>query len=353
MDSMPTVDPCLSQYPGSPERPGAAAVLAAALLGLVVAGCERTIPLQSAEYYVFGTRVEVQVRDTEETTAQRAFERLGRDFSRMHDEWHPWNPGALATINRELPDGGWVRATPDIIKLLEASQEMEERSGGRFNAGLGALVRLWGFHTSTYPITTPPPEDEAIGAIMARRPSARDVSIDGEQIRSSNRAVRLDFSGIAKGLAVSQACDRLSEFRITDAMVNAGGDVMVCGPTDQPWQVGIRDPSGGVIGAVEVSQPVALFTSGNYQRFGEWEGERYAHIIDPFSGRPVDSVMQATVIHSDPLVADAAATALVVAGDELWDSVAASMGVDQALVIDEEGTIRTTEAAAYLLDGGQ
>ena len=89
--------------------------------------------------------------------------------------------------------------------------------------------------------------------------------------------------------------------------------------------------------------PLAGFTSGNDYRYGEFDGERYAHLLDPFTGRPVDAVMQATVFDEDPLLADAGATALVVAGPEAWPRVAEAMGIEHAMVVEADGTIQWTD----------
>ena len=339
---MPTVAACSLRLPGR----GEAVFLAALVALLALAGCRMPAGDHAAEFFVFGTRVEVSVREASEDNANGAFRALNADFRRMHAEWHPWEPGALMELNRGLASGGWVRTTSDLVRLLEASQEMERASEGLFNAAIGELVSLWGFHTSDYPITEPPPDTGAIHAALAWRPTTLNIETDGTRVRTGDRGIRLDFSGIAKGLAVLNACQRLEEFRITDALINAGGDVLVCSHTDRPWRVAIRDPAGGVLTTVELTEPQAVFTSGNYQRFGEWEGERYAHILDPRTGRPVAGVLQATVIHPDPLTADAAATALVVAGPLAWQRIAAGMGIEQAIVVGADGRVETTEAVA-------
>ncbi len=310
----------------------------------LLASCQRGDVEQRAEFLVFGTQVQVVVRDLSEAQAEIAFARLGRDFQRMHHEWHPWDPGPLNALNQGLADGGWVRTTPDLVTLIEASQRMERGSDGLFNAAIGALVRRWGFHTSSYPITDLPPDDTEIQALLLRQPSTLDIQIDGQRVRSTNRAVHLDFSGIAKGLAAHQACERLAEYESVDAMIDLGGDVMICGPTAKPWRVALSDGRRGVLTTVEIAERMAIFTSGNYHRYGEWEGERYAHILDPATGYPVERIMQATVMDPDPVLADAAATALVVAGPHLWQSVARNMGAEHALIIDSDGNVQATEA---------
>ena len=122
-----------------------------------------------------------------------------------------------------------------------------------------------------------------------------------------------------------------------------------CGSGDHSWRVGIRDPDGGVLAGVTIGDG-AVFTSGNYHRYGEFDGTRYAHILDPRTGRPVDHVAQVTVIHADPVRADAAATALVVAGPEDWPAVARDMGIGQVLVVDAAGNLQATPQMADRLD---
>jgi len=90
-----------------------------------------------------------------------------------------------------------------------------------------------------------------------------------------------------------------------------------------------------------------VFTSGNDYRYGEFDGARYAHLLDPATARPVDEVMQATVVASDPLLADAAATALVVAGSERWRSVAARLGVARAVVVGADGKLGRIDNRAH------
>lgn len=311
---------------------------------LALAGCQRAPETHRAEFAVFGTRIEVLLRGVNRGQAEVAFGQLGRDFQRMHTEWHPWRAGALDELNRGLQSGGWVRTTPDLAALVKASREMERRSGGHFNAAIGALVRMWGFHTSNYPINDPPPDDAAIAAWLEHKPSTLQLLTEGHRVRDPDRTAHLDFSGIAKGYAAGLACERLAEYRISEALINLGGDVMSCGPAHPPWRVGLNDPAGGVLGSVLLAGAEAVFTSGNYHRYGEWDGQRYAHILDPDTGYPVDEIVQVTVIHPDPVLADAAATALVVAGPRAWRAPAAGLDLDQVLIIDADGIRQASDA---------
>ena len=59
----------------------------------------------------------------------------------------------------------------------------------------------------------------------------------------------------------------------------------------------------------------ALATSGNYRKFYEKDGVKYAHTINPFTGFPTQNrLLSVTVIHDNCMLADAYATAFMVMG---------------------------------------
>lgn len=328
------------------HRTRRAPALALPLL-LLLAACGAGSQIHRAEFFVFGTLVEVSVQGVSEATASEAFAALQQDFETMHRDWHAWEPGLLQDINEAFAAGLPARASPDIVAMVEASQRFERLSGGRFNPAIGALIELWGFHTSEFPVQGPPPSALSVDALARQRPSSTDIRIDGLTLSSQNTAVQLDFGGIAKGYAIDLACARLREFGIEDAIVNAGGDLRAIGDHgDRPWRIAVRDPRGGIVGSLETAQDEAVFTSGNYERYREDSEVRYPHILDPRTGWPVTALSSVTVVAGDALLADAAATALIVAGPEEWAETARSMGLEQVLVVDADGRAFLTPAMA-------
>ena len=261
----------------------------------------------------------------------------------MHRDWHAWEPGKLTLINKGFANGQTATANADIVAMIQASQRVEELTAGRFNPAIGALIRLWGFHTSDYPIMGPPPSQEQISAVLERKPSSLDIRIDGLELSTDNPSVQLDFGGIAKGYAVDLTVAHLRKLGINNAIVNAGGDLRAIGSHgDRPWRVAVRKPGGGSIGFVEVLGDEAIFTSGNYERFRQDQNERYPHILDPATGWPAKDIASVTVISNEGLLADAAATALVVAGLDGWPEVASALDLKQVAVVDLAGTVYLT-----------
>ena len=309
-------------------------------------GCAgKTEPVRG-QFLVFGTQVEVLIRSHDEALAEIALRELGDSFQQMHSDWHPWQPGALTRLNQQLSSGQRAPADPAILAMIRDAQRLEQSSQGLFNAAIGGLIELWGFHTSHYPITAPPPGVDKINQWLSDAPSALDLRISDQYVQSSNPAVELDFSGLAKGYAAKLACEGLIADGLGDALINLGGDVMICDQGQQAWTIAISDGQGGVFKLLEARGPLAIFSSGTTQRWGEWQGQRYAHLLDPNSGQALPHAIQATVINPDPVLADAAATSLAVAGQQRWMEIAEAMSVDEVLLLDEAGLIAVTPGFA-------
>jgi thiamine biosynthesis lipoprotein len=266
---------------------------------------------------------------------------IAADFQKMHRDWHAWEPGMLTELNRDLAQGKTVTVEPLLLGLVDRSKEIVRRSDGLFNPAIGKLIALWGFHSEDLRRVRSPPPKEAIAELVAQNPSMEDIELDGTRVHGRNPAVQLDFGAIAKGYAGDLAVHRLREMGVHNALVNAGGGLIAIGQSgDRPWRVGIRHPQGeGIIADIELRSGESVHTSGNYERYNEHEGVRYPHILDPRTGMPVQDIVSVTVLHDNGALADAAATALVVAGPQEWYRISKQLGVKHAMLVDAQGTV--------------
>jgi thiamine biosynthesis lipoprotein len=82
----------------------------------------------------------------------------------------------------------------------------------------------------------------------------------------------------------------------------------------------------------------SLSPSGNYEKFFQLNGRTYCHIMDPRSGRPVEGMLQTSVIAPEATDSDALSTAVFVMGPErsarLLDNIA---GTSAIFVDDRKG----------------
>ncbi len=294
---------------------------------------------------VFGTWVDISIADVEPELARRGIADLGAYFQEMHSKWHAWDPGEMTALNQAFAEGRGMAVDESLRTLIGIGTRLEANSDGLFNPAIGRLIGLWGFHSSERP-SKPPPPAETVAALVRAAPSMAQIHIDGATVRSDNPAVQLDLGGFAKGYAVDWAIDHLKSLGVHNAIVNAGGDLRAIGSkSGKPWQIGVRHPQGeGVLATIAVQGDESVFTSGNYVRYNEFEGIRYPHIIDPRTGQPGHGVTSVTVIQHNSAEADAAATALVVAGPSEWHRIAKQMGIRYVLLVDEAGTVHVNPA---------
>ena len=315
------------------------------LLVLVISGCQKQAHLFKKQYFIFGTIVDVLVWADDEAVVNKALDEVESELNGMHSQWHAWKDGRLHEINKALRAGKTFTVTDEEAQFILKTKKLSQQSLGNFNPAIGELIHLWGFHTDDYPITTPPPGDDEINEFLAHLPTMDDIEIINNKISSNNPRVWLDYGGVAKGYAIDKAIVILEKHGIQNAIVNAGGDLRSIGSKgDKNWKVAIRKPnSKDILAVIQVHGDESLFTSGNYERYHEFNGKRYAHIIDPKTGYSVEEIVSATVITDNGIKADAAATALIVAGSQNAANVAQSMGLDQVLLIDEDGKCLATE----------
>lgn len=147
---------------------------------------------------------------------------------------------------------------------------------------------------------------------------------------------RYDPSGLVKGWAVERASRHLADLDGYGWCVNAGGDVLVHAPDDQPpWRIGIEDPDdpGRILRTVARSAG-AVATSGS--------AHRGAHIIDPRTRRPATAVRAVTLIGPELLWADVYATAAVACGPTAMDWLDDLDGYE-AMLVAPSGLLRATE----------
>jgi len=321
-------------------------LLAAFALVVLLAACGRDDSrIIEHRLYAMATWIDVTLPVRAAREHPQLIAEIEAELRVFERDLYPWTDGELARLNAALSAGEAFEASPALAAVLVSAQRAAVASDGAFDPGVGGFVELYGFHDAAAAPATRP-DDAAIAALLASSGSIRDLAISGRRITAPPRRFLLDLGGIAKGAAVDRIADRIEALGIAPALVNAGGNLRVIGAReDRAWRVGIRAPRGeALLGTIELGAGDATSTSGDYERFRDSDGERLHHIIDPRTGRPVAHTEAVTVIAADAETADAASTALFVAGPDAWLEVARRLGVTAALRVDASGRIEMTRA---------
>ncbi len=323
-----------------------------ALCALLLAACGRT-PLQEQQAYVFGTRVEVLVVSEDPEQGRKAIAAVLREFDRLHRAYHAWQDSELTTLNSAIFSGRPWEVSPELAQFIAEAQALAKKGDYLFDPGIGQLIKLWGFQADEFKAELPPSAE--IKAWLASKPSIADISLDGTTVRSRNANVALDFGGYLKGVALDRAAAILRAQGITNALINIGGNVMALGSKQgKPWRVGIQHPrQPGPLATVTLADGEAIGTSGDYQRYFEVDGRRYAHLLDPRRGYPADHTQAVTVlIPAGPragTLSDASSKPIFIAGPA-WREMARQMEIGLVLRVDRDNRVFLTEALRQRLE---
>lgn len=276
---------------------------------------------------------------------------LQQELDRLVLQMSHWLPQSdLSTYNRAAP-GTWQALPAEFLEVLQAAQTHAADSDGAFDPSVGALVELWGFGPT--PRRSAPPSEAEIEAVRA--------SVDWQRIQVEAGlvlqpgGVQLDFSSIAKGYAVDRLAHVLRQSGVDHWMVEVGGELrgQGCKPDGQPWWVELERPSRQLPRTLLALHGIAVASSGDYRRYFEFEGRRYAHTLDPRTGRPVTHDLAAvTVLHEECMHADALATVLGVMSPHDAYDYACHRGIAALFVLRRGGEFEERMSPAFeaLLD---
>ena len=314
----------------------------------------RSPPLVKLGFFAMGTEVSVTLavghrrRRAEAVEAIAEVERLVQDFGR---HWWAWGNGALADINAQLASGRVAEIPPSMRTLFSRAWAVRQVTGGLFEPRIAALVRLWGFDQMSRLRESPPDPLQiqlGLAALRAAPP------YDGGASYGPAPGVGWDFGGIGKGWVIDAALALLRDRDFPDAIVDCGGNLAVSGGRgDRPWRIGIRnprsDPESPTLIATLAARDESVNTHGDDQRYFDFEGQRYSHLLDPSTGWPARGLHSLTVVHADGSLAEAGGAALFVAGREGWRRLARKLGITQVLAVNDDGTVHATSVLAARL----
>jgi thiamine biosynthesis lipoprotein len=318
-----------------------AAIISIALIAFLASACARQPEESRYRFTAMGTLVEVTIYDFPAESADKAAAEVESLFLELQDRWDPWKDGTLGQINSVISVGEDVTPDDDLGELLSRASRISRDSGGTFDPAVGALVKIWGFYDAGA-IPDKPPSPETVQETLDRMLPLTRMWDDETRVLSGHPGATIDLGAFAKGEAVDRAIVLLQGLGVENAIVNAGGDLRAIGRHgSRPWKIGVREPRDpGVLAAIEVSGDESVFTSGDYERYFEYQGRRYHHVLDPRTGYPTQGVSSVTVIGTDAALADAACTALMVAGPQHWPTVASALGLERVMVVEENGAIQ-------------
>ncbi len=282
---------------------------------LLLFSCEKNNNLRiSGSFSEFTTDISVIIYDVSPKDTAKAFEALEKArgiFSYFNSEMNSYDESsALSKLN--MAEAGVKTEVPvSLRRILDISRNIHEYTDGAFDVAVLPLVDLW---RKSITETGSIPSKEEISRILSIS-NLECYVFENDSFTVADPLCRIGLGGIAKGYAADSVSAYLKSRGFSDHIVDAGGDMTVFSKT--PRMIGIVHPrrNGEMIDTLFVSAG-SVATSGDYEKYFDYEGVRYSHIINPFTGYGISDCAAVTVVSEKAYLSDAFATAVMVMGRE-------------------------------------
>ncbi len=320
-------------------------LLAAAIAAVVIIDAvRRKSEPQTAAFTAMGSPFSVTVYDKDGAgydAVRKVVDDLDNEISRNIAD------SKISVLNTEKRVEGLSDGAQECIKT---SLDICRDSGGTLDITIGDLSALWDFDSGR----ESPPDDAQIKAAL----SGVDYSLvtSGADILKIGASQTIDLGAVGKGAACDAIKRELERQGVSSAIVSAGGTVMTFGDRpDGEWSVGIKTPekdnvSGRYFAKLALGGVNFVSTSGSYEKYFEYGGRLYHHILDPATGYPADSgLVSVTVVAGSGTAADALSTACFVLGYDRSLDLLEKYGAE-AIFVTEDKTVLATPGIAVKLE---
>lgn len=279
----------------------------------IAAGVQRSqVPqLVYKKKYIMGTVFEIAVYDQSPTHASAAIDRALQEIVRIDDEFSNYKAdSALSELNRAA-HLHTQRVPSDLYRVIDASVMLSRLSDGKFDISIAPLVNLWKAALSGEAVPSLAQQQQATACVGYEKIQL----IPPDEISFRSPCLQLDLGAIGKGYAVDRAAEVLHASGIFDALINAGGSTLVAmgaPPMQNGWLVHLRDPSRRIDPQVILkNQSVSTSEQTMPSLLGN---DSPGHIIDPETGRPLQTEFAVSVIAKTGTISDGLSTTLLLLG---------------------------------------
>ena len=236
-----------------------------------------------------------------------------------------------------------VKVAPELFNLIERAIRISKLTDGAFDISYASMDKIWKFDGSMKGM----PSEETIKASVTKV-GIQNIVLDKvhSTVFLKLKGMKIGFGAIGKGYAADKAKALLISKGAISGIINASGDMNTWEkqPNGTDWKVAITNPMNkNKVFAVFPLNNSAVVTSGNYEKYVNFNGKRYTHIIDPRTGYPSTGIISVTVFAPKAELADALSTSVFVMGKQVGLDRINQLPKIECIIIDDTGKITTSK----------
>jgi thiamine biosynthesis lipoprotein len=305
-------------------------------------------PFQREEY-ILDDYITITAYGEERVAVEEAVDAAFAEISKVQDVADRYMEESEVSGVNAAAAAGPVAVSDELWEMITVGMEVYEESGGLFDITVGPLIDVWDV-VGRSERGDPPPSQEEIDGAMDMVGSDKLVLDETEKsVYFTREGMILDLGGLAKGYALDRAAEALRSGGVEAAVINMISTSMTLGNKPESaggpdWRIAVLNPRGeGYLAMLTLPGDTYISTSGDYQRFFEYGGVRYHHILDPRTGYPAREAMAVTLLGGrNGAWSDAMSTTAFIMGYPDGLDWALSAGGADGVMVDKEGAVHTT-----------
>ena len=259
---------------------------------LLLTGCGKQE--YSKNLFYMDTIINVKLYNISENKANEAFDEIEKIYKKYEQLTNFYDENSeLSKLNNDVN----YEISDELLELIKIGYEWSVKTDGLLNINIGNLTKIWHDFREN-PISLPNVDNIKV----------EHLEIEDNKIL--NNKVNIDLGAITKGYVTEKVGRYLEENGINYYLINAGGNVKVGKSNKGYYNIGIASPISNETFEVIKDENISVVTSGGYERFYEYEGVMYHHIIDPNTKYPANYMKSVTVIGDDSGLCDILSTTL-------------------------------------------
>jgi len=311
------------------------------LIGFLCA-CETKdkVHIETLAGVTMGTTYQIKMANPPETDFKELQNLIDQRLEKINQHTSTYiETSEISKFNRSKTEQSF-KIQKDFEKPLKAALRLAHLTDGFYDPTIGPLVNLWGFGPNAL---KKKPRQSLISKTLQAVGYQKLTLVQNSKetyVAKLHPDIYVDLSSIAKGYAVDQLAELLVQNQIKNFLIEIGGELRSKGQKGaQPWIVAVEKPikDNRAVFASFTLHNQSLATSGNYRNYFDEDGISFAHTIDPKTGYPAKSnLLSVSVIHTDCMLADGWATALMVLGEEKARSIIKKQNLNALLILREE-----------------
>lgn len=288
---------------------------------------------------LMGSRFDITVVANDSLQANKHIDTAVAEISRIEKLISSWDENSQTSeINRNAGIKP-VKVNKELFDLIERALSISKLTDGAFDISYASMDRIWQFDGS---MTVMPSEKEIKSSV--EKVGYQNIVLDKKNstVFLKLEGMKIGFGAIGKGYAADKAKTLLISKGVPSGIINASGDMNTWGkqPNGNDWKVAITNPmdKNKVFALLPITNG-AVVTSGNYEKYVNFNGKRYTHIINPRTGYPSTGIISVTVFAPKAELADALATSVFVMGKDAGLDRINQLPKIECIIIDDKGNI--------------